>query len=443
MLAAFQEHLNVQFPNLKEQLLLVAISGGLDSVVLTHLLHQAGFKIALAHCNFNLRATESDEDEVFVKQLAQTLNIECHIKHCDTTAYAAKQGVSIQMAARDLRYDFFQELCESNDYGHILTAHHLDDQLETFLINLNRGAGLDGLQGIPQVNGRIVRPLLTFSRDQIKEHALNLGIQWREDSSNSSNKYQRNQLRNEILPLLHTALPHLKAHFTQTLDYLNGSQDLVVDALARFRESGIKQIDTTLHINIAQLKDCGNPTAYLYELIKEYGFHNLNDVMSLTEGLSGKRIESFSHVIFRNRESLVIEKLTKVIPVDITIDNFSSSYKFYEGVLRFETIPVDNALELAKKNKEKNVLYLDAAQVTTPLQLRNWKQGDRITPLGMNGNKLVSDVLTDGKVPFIAKEKIVVLTSSEDILWIVGIRSSNAYKVTKSTKILIKLTYII
>ncbi|MEP5131886.1 tRNA lysidine(34) synthetase TilS [Nonlabens ulvanivorans] len=441
MLTAFQEHLQDHFYNLKEKRLLIAISGGLDSVVLTHLLSILGYDIALAHCNFHLRSTESDQDEQFVKQLADGLKIDCHVAQFDTLDYARKRGVSTQMAARELRYNYFDDLCDNQNYHYLLTAHHLDDQIETFFINLNRGAGLNGLQGIPQSNGRVIRPLLPFSREQIKNYAIDSQISWREDSSNSSNKYQRNHLRNQILPLLHDALPSLKSHFAQTLVYLKGSQDLVDDAVSRFRESVINTIPTGININISQLKTFSNPQAYLYEIVKAYGFYNMKDVMNIINGQSGKRIESDQFVIFKDRERVVIEELRLLRPIKLTIDDKSVRYRFYDSTIDIEEVNVVDALSYVKENHDKNVLFLDAALVDYPLKLRSWIIGDRIKPLGMKGSKLVSDVLTDSKVSFIAKEKIVVLTWEDEILWIVGIRSSRHGKVTSLTNRLLKITY--
>ncbi|WOI24034.1 tRNA lysidine(34) synthetase TilS [Nonlabens ulvanivorans] len=441
MLTAFQEHLHDHFSNLREKRLLIAISGGLDSVVLTHLLFNTGYKIALAHCNFHLRSSESDQDEQFVRQLAGRLKMDCHVAQFDTLDYASKRGVSTQMAARELRYDFFDDLCNDHNYDYLLTAHHLDDQIETFFINLNRGAGLNGLQGIPRVNGRVIRPLLPFSREQIQNYAIDAQISWREDSSNSSNKYQRNQLRNQILPLLHEALPQFKTHFAQSLGYLKGSQDLVNDAVLRFRESVIKTTPTGIKINLSQLKTFSNPQAYLYEVVKAYGFYNMKDVMNIVDGQSGKRIESDQFVLFKDRERVVIEELRLLKPIELTIDDSCVQYHFYDASIDIEKINVEDANAFVKDNHDKNVLFLDASQVCYPLILRSWKNGDRIKPLGMKGSKLVSDVLTDSKVSFIAKEKIVVLTWEDEILWIVGIRSSRHGKVTSSTNQLLKITY--
>jgi len=408
MLIAFKEHLKNSFPDLREKSLLIAISGGLDSVVLTHLLHRLEFKITLTHCNFNLRAAESDEDEQFINNLAHDLNIECHTTYFNTMEYASQKGISIQMAARELRYDYFKKICDANNYDYILTAHHLDDQIETFLINLNRGAGLNGLQGIPQENGIVLRPLLPFSRDQIKQYALENDISWREDSSNASNKYQRNQLRNQILPLLHQALPELKAHFYQTLEYLKGSQDLIEDVILRFRESAIQNTKTGIKIDIFQLNNTSNPKMYLYEIVKDYGFQNMKDAMDVVNGISGKKVESSTHLMVNSREWLLIEQKNTFIPVNIQIDNIPGTYKFYDKILQIERLVVENPLEIVKKNRDKNIHFLNA-QAISSLNLRNWKHGDRIKPFGMNGSKLVSDVLTDSKVSFIAKEKLVII----------------------------------
>jgi len=233
LLKQFQNHINSKLPFLKERKLLVAVSGGLDSVVLTHLCHVLNLDITLAHCNFKLRGKESDEDENFVLELANKLDLEVVVESFDTETFANTEKLSIQMAARELRYDWFFNLAENLKFDDILTAHHADDNLETFLINLTRGTGLNGLTGIPEVNENIVRPLLSFSREQLENYASENNIIWREDASNASDKYLRNKLRHHVIPILKELNPQLLQNFENTQNNLQDTKRIIEDTIAK------------------------------------------------------------------------------------------------------------------------------------------------------------------------------------------------------------------
>jgi len=266
MFKAYQDHIVQNLSFLKESKLLIAISGGLDSVVLAHLCHQLKLNITFAHCNFNLRGKESDADEAFVLQLAEDLNIECFVEHFDTLTYAKANKQSTQMAARDLRYHWFRELAGVLEFDYILTAHHADDNLETFLINLSRGTGLEGLTGIPEVNETIVRPLLPFSRDDIEAFAKQNKWAWREDSSNASTKYLRNKLRHEVIPILKGINPQLLQNFNKTQGHLQESLGIINDRIEEVSDSVRKKIGPEeIHFDIHKLKALNNTNAYLYE----------------------------------------------------------------------------------------------------------------------------------------------------------------------------------
>ena len=255
MLNNFQNHINQNLSFLNKSRLLIAISGGLDSVVLTHLCHQLKLNIALAHCNFNLRGNESDGDEEFVLQLAEDLDLEVFIESFETEDYAKTYKLSTQMAARELRYNWFEELAEQLNFDFILTAHHADDNLETFLINLSRGTGLDGLMGIPEVNNKIVRPLLTFSREDIETYAKTNKLTWREDSSNASNKYLRNKLRHDVIPVLKEINPFLLQNFESTQNHLQDSKQIIEDAIVRIQKKAVYvDNDNVIRLSIKKLK---------------------------------------------------------------------------------------------------------------------------------------------------------------------------------------------
>ena len=254
MLNNFQNHINQNLSFLNKSRLLIAISGGLDSVVLTHLCHQLKLNIALAHCNFNLRGNESDGDEEFVLQLAEDLDLEVFIESFETEDYAKTYKLSTQMAARELRYNWFEELAEQLNFDFILTAHHADDNLETFLINLSRGTGLDGLMGIPEVNNKIVRPLLTFSREDIETYAKTNKLTWREDSSNASNKYLRNKLRHDVIPVLKEINPFLLQNFESTQNHLQDSKQIIEDTIVRIQKKAVYvDNDNVIRLSIKKL----------------------------------------------------------------------------------------------------------------------------------------------------------------------------------------------
>lgn len=442
MLEQFKQHIATQFPELLSGTSLVTVSGGCDSVVLTYLMQATGLKFGLAHCNFKLRGNESDGDQAFVEQLAQKLGTQLHVHHFDTKNEAAARKTSTQMAARDLRYEWFEALRAQHKYTAILTGHHLDDQLETFLINLNRGAGLDGLTGIKARNQFIYRPLLIFTRDNITTYAAANSIQWREDASNASNDYQRNQLRNQVLPLLHDALPDLRAHLNDTFGYLKGAQDMVDDAVVRFRESVIQTTPTQWKIPIAVIKAQSNPAAYVYELLKEQK-PNMVDMMALLDAQTGKKISCGSCVILKDRAHILVEmNIVEKDEGSRNISDFNAIYTFNKQQFECKVVATHSPLAYVKDNVGKNVLLLDASGINGRMQLRGIKNGDTLQPYGMHGTKRVSDLLIDAKIPLLDKEKVVVLTYNHTILWVAGIRASIHHKITDKTKNIIQVTQL-
>ena len=336
MLIEFQKHINLKFPFLKDAKLLIAISGGIDSVVLTQLLHQLNFDISLAHCNFKLRENESDLDEAFVKELAADLNIDCHTISFDTNSYAKEKKISTQMAARDLRYHWFDNLLKENNYNWVLTAHQKNDVLETFLINFTRGTGLEGLTGIPEINKNTIRPLLVFTRNDIENFAKKNAILWREDKSNASTKYLRNKIRHEVIPILKEINPSLMDSFDNTLEHLKGSQEIVKDTIETFKTEATIFENDILKIDIKKIKSYANPNAYLFELLKEYHFTEWNDVVTLLDAQSGKQVFSKSHRLIKDRKYLLLAKLEdKNSTQEHTIYNFDTDFISRELQLKF------------------------------------------------------------------------------------------------------------
>ncbi|WP_298955908.1 tRNA lysidine(34) synthetase TilS [uncultured Nonlabens sp.] len=439
MLLAFKNHIKNHFPEFSTASIAVAISGGKDSVVLAYLLDQLDFNFELIHCNFHLRDLESDGDQIFVEKMAANMDRKLHVLHFDTSQVAQDRNISIQMAARDLRYEAFDKIAVENKFQHILVAHHLDDQLETFLINLGRGAGLHGLTGIRERNGFISRPLLPFSRGQISDYATQNHIEWREDSSNSSTKYLRNKLRHDVIPLLHDALPHLEGNFSNTLSYLKNSELLQDVEVARFRESGTKTISGNLTINIELLKKTLKPDAYLFELLKNYRF-NIHDAVKLLDSENGKTIKSGEMRLVKDRDALILSGINDINEVHIEIDEKTTAVTTTEVNLEIKHILNKDLLTYVKNNSSNNKLFLDTSKLTMPLILRTWQHGDRIQPYGMRGSKLISDVLTDSKISSLKREKALVLTSGNDLIWLVGKRASKHHKITSRTQSIIEIT---
>ena len=433
MLELFKNHIKTKFSFLETSRVLVAISGGMDSVVLANLCHQLKFNFALAHCNFNLRGSESDTDEEFVLQLAEALDMEVFVENFDTTAYAEEHKLSIQMAARELRYDWFQELSEQLNFDYIVTAHHADDNLETFLINLTRGTGLDGLTGIPEINGNIVRPLLPFSRQTLEAYAAENELKWRNDSSNASTKYLRNKLRHDVIPVLKDINKNLLQNFQTTLDNLNDTADIVEESLNAVLKRAIISIDNSeIRFKVAEFKKLNNPKAYLHEFLKDYGFSEWNDVLNLLDAQSGKQVFSSSYRLLKDRDILILTELTSEDNNQfISISKKDAKMALPIGVLCIE--------EVSKiENTHSNIIYVDKSKLKFPLSVRKWQEGDYFFPLGMKGKKKLSKYFKDEKLSLIDKENSWLLCSEDSILWVIGKRADDRFKVTENTKQILK-----
>ena len=434
----FTAHINKNLKFLRESNLLIAISGGLDSMVLTHLCRAAELKIALAHCNFNLRGAESDADEEFVLNLADHHDLEVFIEHFSTEDYANSQKLSIQMAARELRYNWFFDLAEDLKFNYILTAHHADDNLETFLINLTRGTGLDGLTGIPKINGNIVRPLLPFSRAQLESYAKESKLKWREDSSNASDKYLRNKIRHHVIPVLKEANSELLENFIKTLDNLNDTADIVEESLNAVAKRANETIhDDQIKYKISEFKKVNNPKAYLYELFKDYGFTEWNDVTNLLDAQSGKFVLSETHRLLKDREHLI---LTENNELERSEESHVVNVKDKKVNAPFGIILFDEADAVSQIDAK--IIYVDKNKLNYPIKLRKWEQGDYFYPFGMTGKKKLSKYFKDEKLSLIEKEQVWLLCSNKDIVWVIGRRADDRFKVTDETKTVLKIEFI-
>ncbi|MDX1829400.1 MAG: tRNA lysidine(34) synthetase TilS [Lutibacter sp.] len=447
MLAKLQQHINTNLPFLMDKKLLITISGGIDSVVLTYLLHKLKLNISLAHCNFKLRGKDSFKDADFVKDISESLNIPFFTIEFETLKYAEENKISIQMAARDLRYNWFQKISTEQNFDYILTAHHLDDVLETFLINLTRGTGLNGLTGIPEINGNIVRPLLPFSRNDILIYASKNKLKWREDKSNSSIKYVRNKIRHKVIPVLKELNPNLLNSFENTLNNLRGSQQINQDHIKNILEKVSEQHENELIFNIKKIKQLNNPKIYLYELLKNYGFTEFEDVEALLTAQSGKQVFSKTHRLLKDRNVLILTEIEKNDDL-LNFEISENTPKIEKPIpLKFETItiPFDTKNYQNKILEEvlfddKNTVSLDYDKITFPLIIRKWQKGDYFFPIGLNGKKKISKFFKDEKLAITAKENIWLLLSNNQIIWVIGHRLDDRFKVTKTTNKILKIT---
>mgnify|MGYP001131173207 CR=1 FL=1 len=436
MLQSFKEHIDKKFPFLKESSILTTISGGLDSVVLTHFCHKMGLKISLAHCNFNLRGVESDEDESFITKLADDLDLKVFIEHFETEDFAKEHQMSIQMAARELRYEWFYNLAETLSFDYILTAHHADDNLETVLINLTRGTGISGLTGIPEIHDKIIRPLLPFSRQELEKYALQNQIKWREDSSNASEKYLRNKIRHQVIPILKEINPYLLDSFKNTVDNLNDTVDIVDESLNAVAKRAIVELDAQhIKFKISEFKKVNNPKAYLYEMFKEYGFTQWSDIVNLLDAQSGKQAFSETHRLIKDRSHLILSEIKSQVQNEIVLDKeeaLNNKIVFPNGIL--EVTQVNEAGE-----SDKSTIYIDKEKLSFPFTIRKWEDGDFFYPLGMKGKKKLGKYFKDEKLNLLEKENVWLLCSQENIVWVLGMRADERFKVSENTQRILKI----
>jgi len=440
MLKQFQRHIDADLPFLKESKLLLAISGGKDSVSLAHLLQSLGLDVSFAHCNFQLRGDASNNDEIFVQDLARELNIGLYIKRFTTEKYAKENGISIQMAARNLRYAWFDSLAENNNFDYILTAHHQDDVLETFLLNLVRGTGLKGLTGIPEQNERIVRPLLPFLREEIDRYCIDNTISWREDRSNASTKYSRNKLRHEVIPVLKSMNPSLMKSFQNTLSHLKSSNAIVEQEVEKLKKNTnfFNKKSEIITFSIRNWLELPNYEALFYEILSSYGFTAWDDIYSLFNAQSGSEIFSKKYRLLKDRNVLLLSQIDSSSKQKHQIDLATKELLLEDCSWELETIDIS----MKPLEKAKNIALIDKKTLKFPLEVRIWQKGDYFYPLGMQGKKKISKFYKDEKLSLLEKEKKYLLVSDGEIVWVEGERLDNRFKVTTQTEEIYKITKI-
>ncbi|HSZ85563.1 MAG TPA: tRNA lysidine(34) synthetase TilS [Puia sp.] len=426
--------------------LLLAVSGGVDSVVLCELCYQSGFDFIIAHCNFQLRGEENERDENFVRGLAQKYDKEILVKKFDTKDYADEHKVSIQVAARELRYNWFKEIVDSwqlTDDRHptinyqplainyILIAHHLNDNIETLLMNFFKGTGITGLHGILSKQRKIIRPLLFAKKEELKKFAEENDLKWVEDSSNESDKYSRNYLRHNIIPALTEIYPNLTDNLANNIDRFKEIEILYHQSIGQHKKDLLEKKGNEIHIPVLKLKKTVPLSTIVYEIIKDYNFspQQVDEVVNLLDSESGKYIQSSTHRIIKNRKWIIIAPNDSSEAENIIIEGVGR-WPLVAGELQIEKFPITNF----KLQTENNIASVDADKISFPLLLRKWKQGDYFYPLGMRKKKKLARFFIDNKLSKTDKEKIWVLESTKKIAWIVGMRIDDRFKITPQTK---------
>ncbi|MBR2073092.1 MAG: tRNA lysidine(34) synthetase TilS [Alistipes sp.] len=437
----FQEYVTREKLFSPKDKILLTVSGGVDSMVLMSLCVNSGYTVGVAHCNFSLRGAESDEDEILVQEHARKYGIECYNRRFDTVGEMERTGESMEMAARRLRYTWFAELCEEHGYTVIAVAHHIDDSIETFFINLLRGTGLRGLTGIHQQVGRVVRPLMFATRKEIVEYALHKHIPYREDSSNKTTKYLRNKIRLGLTPRIREINPRFPFIMSRNIERLMAAQRFIDGAIDHIYADAVSDDGGIITINIDRITDADTREFVIYEILSSrFGFKG--DVVdglcrALQNETTGRRFYSRSHVAYVDRGNIVVAEVSDEDSCQVSVKQSQQRAYCGNAVLYFEVVDVDS---LPTYNVADNVALLDADKVAFPLTLRRWSEGDTFIPFGMTGRKKVSDFLIDGKISMAEKGRQFVLISGSEIAWLVGRRIADPFRITDQTERVLRIT---
>ena len=412
--------------------IIVGVSGGTDSIVMLHVLLALGYDCLIAHCNFHLRMDESDRDELFVRTMAQELKVPYYSVDFETTKYAEQHGISIEMAARDLRYAWFYELLYHHDAQAIAVAHHADDSIETMLMNLVRGTGLKGLTGIQPRNHKVVRPMLCCTRLELEEYLVRYDLEHIEDSTNATLDYQRNKFRNEVFPLLAEINPSVRQTLYDSLDRFQGTWAVYQQAIDKMKALIVQVEPGLVKMDIDTIQNHENIPTLMYELLSPYGFGSslIEQITGQLEGESGKIFFSETHRLLKDRKYLLISKIE---------GNSVEEFMIFEEDLVIELpFPMKMSRQTItpdfEVSKQSNCVHVDSSKLTFPLVLRRWKEGDTFYPFGMKQSKKISDFFINNKLSLLEKEHSWLLVSGNEVVWIVGQRLDNRYRVTNETK---------
>lgn len=425
--------MDINFPELLDNHFLIALSGGLDSMVLTELCQHLGLEFSLAHCNFGLRGTKSDGDEQFVREYAKKIKKSIYVTHFDTIGYVNQHKVSIQMAARELRYQWFAQIQSKHNIPFLVTAHHSNDNLETFLINLSRGTGIEGLTGIPDKKNSIRRPLLPFARLELEDFAHKHRLGWRDDSSNRDTKYLRNKIRLEVIPILMELHPTFLDNFKNTQHFLGQTEKITSSYLHRLREELFIDDFGKYRISIPALKNLEPLDSFLYGLFKDFGFKNYKNLRDLLDAMSGKQLISKTHILVKDRNDLLLSSLNE--------DKDALQVYFIDEELEGIELPIPLKFSVVNERSDNTEceIYIQKNALKYPLKLRKWKKGDYFCPLGLKGKKKLSKFFKDEKVDVLSKNDIWLLCSDDEIVWVIGMRADHRFRVTANTQEILKI----
>lgn len=434
----------------KSKRYLLTISGGIDSAVMCHLFHQAGFSFGIAHCNFKLRGKESDADEKFVNSLAKKYHVPFCCKRFNTKSYSETKGISVQMAARKLRYEWLSRLCRDLSYGRkknakekrydfIATAHHLDDSVETFFINILRGTGIAGLQGIPVKQENIIRPLLFANKKMIRQYAEKESLSWREDSSNLTDKYLRNTIRNHLLPSLKKLNTGFEKTIVKELSYFKEAGDVLKKFVEEKKKEIVEEEGKDILLSIKKLKDSGHAKLLLHELLRAYDFtpETTELIAQRMYTTAGRKFFSPTFRIIKDRDFFILTPRNSFRKSEEFFLHEGEEEFIYKDIRLKTEIIYGNISEI--KEKTNTVAYLDYSQLKFPIKIRKWLPGDYFYPLGMSKRKKLSDFLIDKKIPLTKKESIYLLESERKIAWIINYRIDDRFKVKQDTKKILKI----
>jgi len=456
LLHDFIDYINSENLFQKQDHLLLAVSGGVDSVVLCDLCDKAGFHFEIAHCNFQLRGEESERDENFVDRIAKKYEVNIFVKKFDTEAFAEKHKISIQVAARELRYEWFEELIKTDSpptvqyqdqppylqhrTSYILTAHHANDNVETLLMNFFKGSGIAGLHAMLAKKGKIVRPLLFATREEISSYLKENQLEFVEDSSNLTDKYTRNYFRHELIPSIQKVFPKVEENLVNNIERFNEIEMLYRQSIDLHKKKLLEKRGNEIHIPVLKLLKAEPLQTLVFEIIKDFSFTaaQTDEVIKILKSESGKFISSSTHKILKNRNWLIISPLNTLETAHIIIGQNEKKIVFQEGILKLK---FEENYKL-KVSADSNIAMLDAKNITFPLLLRKWKQGDYFYPLGMKKKKKVSKFFIDQKMSITEKENTWILESNKRILWIIGKRIDDRFKIIPSTKEVLEIRFI-
>ena len=420
---------NIKKNNLfsKEDKLIVAISGGADSVALAILLNECNFPIIFAHCNFNLREDESDEDEDFVRKLAKKLDLECYVESFETEKFAKENKISIQMAARELRYSWLEKIRIKTDSKYIAVAHHKDDDIETYFINLIRGSGIRGFLGMKEKKNKIIRPLLNFERNEIESYLMLKNQEFRTDSSNTDTKYLRNNIRKHIIPIIKDVNPSFSNTFSNELEYMNDVFKVFQNVINTEMKNIILSSSADMILDKNNLLKSDNKKILLRELVFPFGFSQIEQILNSCNDISGKIFYSKSHKLLVDRDKIIISEIKNTEEICLEISENSPEINF----------PINLRLAISEDlnyHKYEGKVTFDFDRIKFPIQIRKWQEGDYFHPIGMKGKKKLSDFFIDEKLSRFEKEKCFIMCSDEKIMWIIGHRMDDRFKITNKTK---------